>query len=52
MELYQWADSDEYAILLDVDNGPTGLTRTTNDWLYGWEGFPSTLCWAGPSATG
>lgn len=26
-------------ILLDVDNGPTGLTRTSNDWLYGWEGL-------------
>jgi spermidine synthase len=23
------------AILLDVDNGPEGLTRRTNDWLYG-----------------
>ncbi|HEY6554213.1 MAG TPA: spermidine synthase [Vicinamibacteria bacterium] len=22
------------AILLDVDNGPNGLTRATNDWLY------------------
>jgi spermidine synthase len=22
------------AILLDVDNGPAGLTRSTNDWLY------------------
>ena len=27
------------AILLDVDNGPTGLTRATNNWLYGWEGL-------------
>ncbi|MEQ1568174.1 MAG: hypothetical protein ABMA64_21215 [Myxococcota bacterium] len=27
------------AILLDVDNGPTGLTRPTNNWLYGWEGL-------------
>lgn len=27
------------AILLDVDNGPTGLTRAGNDWLYGWEGL-------------
>lgn len=27
------------AILLDVDNGPTGLTRPTNDWLYGWQGL-------------
>ena len=22
-----------------ADNGPTGLTRPTNDWLYGWEGL-------------
>lgn len=27
------------AILLDVDNGPTGLTRSSNDWLYRWEGL-------------
>jgi spermidine synthase len=27
------------AILLDVDNGPTGLTRSTNNWLYSWEGL-------------
>ena len=27
------------AILLDVDNGPEGLTRQTNDWLYGLEGL-------------
>jgi spermidine synthase len=27
------------AILLDVDNGPTGLTRPSNDWLYTWEGL-------------
>ena len=27
------------AILLDVDNGPTGLTRSTNNWLYTWEGL-------------
>lgn len=27
------------AILLDVDNGPTGLTRATNSWLYGWHGL-------------
>ena len=27
------------AILLDVDNGPEGLTRTDNDWLYGCEGL-------------
>ena len=27
------------AILLDVDNGPTGLTSKTNDWLYGTRGL-------------
>lgn len=27
------------AIMLDVDNGPTGLTRASNDWLYSWEGL-------------
>lgn len=27
------------AILLDVDNGPEGLTRRENDWLYGLEGL-------------
>ncbi len=27
------------AILLDVDNGPEGLTRRANDWLYGLEGL-------------
>jgi spermidine synthase len=27
------------AILLDVDNGPSGLTRATNDWLYQWQGL-------------
>lgn len=27
------------AILLDVDNGPRGLTRESNDWLYGWHGL-------------
>jgi spermidine synthase len=29
------------AILLDVDNGPEGLTRTENDWLYGAGGLHS-----------
>jgi spermidine synthase len=29
------ADRQAYdAVLLDVDNGPEGLTRTENDWLY------------------
>ncbi|UCE88818.1 MAG: hypothetical protein JSW10_10915 [Pseudomonadota bacterium] len=27
------------AILLDVDNGPEGLTRKENDWLYGMSGL-------------
>jgi spermidine synthase len=27
------------AVLLDVDNGPDGLTRSTNDWLYAWQGL-------------
>jgi spermidine synthase len=27
------------AILLDVDNGPEGLTRSENDWLYGEDGL-------------
>lgn len=29
------------AILLDVDNGPEGLTRKQNDWLYGIDGLNS-----------
>jgi spermidine synthase len=29
------------AILLDVDNGPEGLTRPANDWLYGAGGLQS-----------
>ena len=29
------------AILLDVDNGPEGLTRKENDWLYGMDGLNS-----------
>jgi spermidine synthase len=28
-------------VLLDVDNGPRGLTRTGNDWLYSWQGLES-----------
>jgi spermidine synthase len=27
------------AILLDVDNGPSGMTRSTNDWLYSHAGL-------------
>ncbi|MFH1725755.1 MAG: hypothetical protein ABII00_14185 [Elusimicrobiota bacterium] len=35
-------DLEEYdAILLDVDNGPEGLTRGGNDWLYTEEGLGS-----------
>jgi spermidine synthase len=30
------------AILLDVDNGPEGLTRKENDWLYGEDGLNET----------
>ncbi|NCO58637.1 MAG: hypothetical protein GW783_04665 [Deltaproteobacteria bacterium] len=34
------ADPQGYdAILLDVDNGPAGLTRRRNDWLYGLAGL-------------
>lgn len=33
------AEGDYDAILLDVDNGPDGLTRAENDWLYGKEGL-------------
>lgn len=32
------------AILLDVDNGPEGLTRKANDWLYGMDGL--NAAWA------
>jgi spermidine synthase len=32
------------AILLDVDNGPEGLTRKQNDWLYGIDGL--NAAWA------
>ncbi len=30
------------AILLDVDNGPEGITRSGNDWLYGKAGLSAT----------
>lgn len=33
------ADQVYDAILLDVDNGPEGLTRDDNDWLYGSDGL-------------
>lgn len=31
------------AILLDVDNGPEGLTRRVNDWLYSIEGLQAAM---------
>jgi spermidine synthase len=31
------------AILLDVDNGPAGLTRSDNDWLYTWHGLTAAF---------
>lgn len=31
------------AVLLDVDNGPAGLTRAGNDWLYSAAGLRATL---------
>ncbi|MBU1171182.1 MAG: hypothetical protein KKD44_16605 [Proteobacteria bacterium] len=31
------------AILLDVDNGPAGLTRKNNSWLYGHAGLKAAL---------
>jgi len=30
------------AILLDVDNGPNGLTHTDNDWLYSFSGLSAS----------
>jgi len=32
------------AILLDVDNGPEGLAREANDWLYGRAGLAAAHC--------
>lgn len=38
------AEKDAYdAVLLDVDNGPEGLTRSANDWLYGKAGLHSAF---------
>lgn len=31
------------AILLDVDNGPEGLTHTANDWLYSMDGLKACM---------
>jgi spermidine synthase len=33
------AEQSYDAILLDVDNGPEGLTRRENDWLYSLDGL-------------
>jgi len=33
------AENKYNAILLDVDNGPDGMTRQSNDWLYGTDGL-------------
>ena len=32
-----------HAILLDVDNGPTGLTQSANDWLYSTQGLAAAF---------
>jgi spermidine synthase len=37
------------AILLDVDNGPEGLTRRENDWLYGRAGLAAARAALRPS---
>ncbi|WP_420719839.1 spermidine synthase [Novosphingobium aerophilum] len=37
------ADSAYDAILLDVDNGPEGLTRRVNDWLYSRMGLRAAM---------
>ncbi|MEQ1504973.1 MAG: spermidine synthase [Myxococcota bacterium] len=36
------------AILLDVDNGPTGLTRASNDWLYSAAGLDAAFAALAP----
>ena len=38
-ELLEKSESEYDAILLDVDNGPEGLTQTENQWLYSEAGF-------------
>ncbi len=38
-ELLKGGDSQFDAILLDVDNGPDGLTQTENQWLYSERGL-------------
>jgi spermidine synthase len=39
------------AILLDVDNGPEGLTRRENDWLYSLEGLNEAYTALRPEGT-
>jgi spermidine synthase len=43
MRLLRSAQDEYDAILLDVDNGPEGLTRPSNDWLYGSAGLHTTM---------
>lgn len=38
------------AILLDVDNGPEGLTRTKNNWLYSREGLATAYAALRPAS--
>ena len=42
-QMIKAAKGDYNAILLDVDNGPQGLTRKDNDWLYGLEGLTTAF---------
>lgn len=45
-------NSDPFdAILLDVDNGPEGLTHSENDWLYSVDGLRALFHALGPEAT-
>lgn len=37
------AEREYHAILLDVDNGPQGLTTRTNDWLYSAQGLKAAF---------
>ncbi len=42
-EILQSAQQAYEAILLDVDNGPEGLSRKANDWLYSAEGLKASF---------
>lgn len=44
-ELIQKAKSEYDAIVLDMDNGPEGLSLKSNDWFYGFKGL-SVICGA------